>query len=187
VFIFYLFILFILLQRIYELVIAKRNEVWMKKRGAKEFGQSHYRIIVFIHTMFFIIYLLEVKIWQTELSPAWPYLLSLFVLTQLLRIWAIVSLGKCWNTKIIILPGVQIVEKGPYRFLKHPNYLVVFIEFIIIPLMFQAYFTAFLFTILNGAILAIRIPAEEKALNELTEYPISAWLKFKTPKNVNKA
>lgn len=183
---FYIFIILIILQRLCELVVAKRNEKWMKTRGAIEFGQAHYRIIVFIHAMFFIILLLEVKAWQTELSPAWPLLLSVFILTQFLRIWSITSLGKYWNTKIIILSGAPIVEKGPYRFFKHPNYLVVALEFMIIPFMFQAYFTALLFTVLNGVILFVRIQAEEKALCELTEYPISSWIKWRlNPKKTN--
>ena len=80
----------------------------MKKRGAQEFGQSHYRLIVFIHAMFFVIYFLEVMIWQTDLSSAWPSLLSLFVLTQIIRIWALTSLGKYWNTKIIVLPQAPL-------------------------------------------------------------------------------
>jgi len=80
------------------------------------------------------------------------------------------SLGKYWNTKIIVLPHAQVVRRGPYRYIKHPNYFVVTIEFVVIPLLFEAYFTACLFTILNGLILSIRIPEEEKALKTLTEY-----------------
>lgn len=175
--IFYLFLLMLVLQRLGELMIAKRNEQWMKSRGAIEFGQVHYRLIVTIHTMFFVVYFLEVTAWQTKLSVLWPMLLSLFIVTQVVRIWALVSLGRYWNTKIIVLPQSNIVKKGPYRFLKHPNYLVVSLEFIVIPLLFEAYFTTFLFTILNGIILSIRIPAEEKALNELTEYPVSLLTK----------
>ena len=92
------------------------------------------------------------------------------MLTQLIRVWALTSLGRYWNTKIIVLPGAKMVNKGPYRFLKHPNYLVVTIEFIVIPLMFEAYFTAFFFSLLNGIILRIRIAAEERALTQLTGY-----------------
>jgi methyltransferase len=175
--IFYLFFLIIAIQRLCELIIAKRNERWMKSRGAIEFGQEHYRLIVTVHAMFFVVYFLEVTAWQTKLSVLWPVLLSLFIVTQIIRIWALTSLGHYWNTKIIVLPQATIVKKGPYRFLKHPNYLVVTIEFIIIPMLFEAYFTAFLFTILNGIILSIRIPAEEKALNELTEYQVSLLTK----------
>src|SRR3954454_12390882 len=128
--IFYLFFLMLVLQRLGELMMAKRNEQWMKGRGAIEFGQAHYRLIVTIHTMFFVVYFLEVTAWQTKLSALWPMLLSLFIVTQVVRIWALASLGRYWNTKIIVLPQANIVKKGPYRFLKHPNYLVVSLEFI---------------------------------------------------------
>nr|WP_295971689.1 isoprenylcysteine carboxylmethyltransferase family protein [uncultured Bacillus sp.] len=167
--VFYAFLLLLFVQRMVELMIARQNEQWMKKRGAKEFGQKHYRFIVLIHSLLFLVYYLEVTIWHKELSPVWPLLLLLFAVTQLVRIWIISSLGRFWNTKIIVLPDASLVKKGPYRFMKHPNYLVVTLEFLIIPLLFQAYYTAILFTLLNGFILAIRIPAEERVLNELTE------------------
>lgn len=167
---FYAFILVLAVQRIFELMIARRNEQWMLKRGAREFGQRHYRFIVLIHTLFFAIYFFEVIAGKRELSRAWPVLLSLFALTQLVRIWAITSLGKYWNTKIIVLPGAAIVKKGPYRIMRHPNYLVVLLEFLIIPCIFEAYFTAVLFTLLNLLILTVRIPAEEKALKAVTDY-----------------
>jgi methyltransferase len=182
--VFYLFFLLIVIQRFCELLIARKNEMWMKKRGAQEFGQVHYRFIIFVHTMFFVIYFLEVTIWKTKSPTTWPLLIGFFVITQIIRIWALASLGKYWNTKIIVLPHASLVKKGPYRFLKHPNYLIVTLEFMVIPLIFGAYFTAFVFTILNGIILAIRIPAEEKALNELTEYKISFLLNIKNVKKV---
>jgi methyltransferase len=164
------FISFIMLQRIVELVIAKRNEKWMVSQGGIEVGQSHYRLMVTIHVLFFLVFMLEVSMLKKEASPIWPLLFPLFIGTQIGRIWVIKSLGKYWNTKIIILPKGKVVKKGPYRFLKHPNYMIVTLEFLIIPLMFQAFATAVLFTILNVFILTIRIPAEEKALLDLTEY-----------------
>ncbi|MFE8702166.1 isoprenylcysteine carboxyl methyltransferase family protein [Cytobacillus sp. FJAT-54145] len=176
--IFIVFISFIITQRLFELVIAKRNEKWMKQQGAKEFGRSHYLVMVSIHTLFFLFYIWEVLTFEKQLSFTWPILLPVFLLTQLGRIWAITSLGRYWNTKIIVLPNAKIIKKGPYQFLKHPNYVIVTIEFIILPLLFQAYITACLFTFLNMLILSIRIPAEEKALKELTEYE-SAFLDLK--------
>lgn len=118
----------------------------------------------------FVCYLLEVFIFEQNLSPFWPILLILFFLTQAGRVWALFSLGKYWNTKIIVLPGAEVVRRGPYRFIKHPNYAIVAAEFLVIPLMFQAYITAAVFTLLNIMVLYVRIPAEEKALKELTEY-----------------
>ena len=176
---FYLFFTMIVLQRIGELIIAKQNEKWMKEKGAQEFGQDHYPFMVLIHTMFFIVFFLEVMMGHNKLIPAWPILLSIFLITQCIRIWALTSLGRYWNTKIIVLPGAKKVNKGPYRFLKHPNYLVVTIEFIVIPLLFEAYFTALFFSLLNGMILRIRIAAEEKALNQLTSDSRSNGLKHK--------
>lgn len=153
-----------------ELVIAKRNEKWMKNRGAVEFGQEHYPFIVLMHMLFFIVLLFEVIFFNKEISHAWPILLVFFVAAQAGRIWALSSLGRFWNTKIIVLPGSNPIRRGPYRFLKHPNYVIVGIELLVIPLLFNAYLTAILFTLLNLVMLSIRIPAEELALAQLTDY-----------------
>jgi len=161
---------FIILQRIVELIIAKRNEKWMKKQGAFEFGNRHYKYMVMMHILFFFALLCERVLLERNLSPVWPMFFCLFCLAQLLRIWAISSLGKFWNTKILVLANVEVVRKGPYRFLKHPNYFVVAIEIIVLPLLFNAFYTAFLFTLLNIFMMMIRIPQEEKALRTLTEY-----------------
>ncbi|MDP4161912.1 MAG: isoprenylcysteine carboxylmethyltransferase family protein [Bacillota bacterium] len=167
---FYLFFVTVTLQRICELIIAKQNEKWMKKQGAVEFGQAHYRAMVLIHFLFFLSFLSEVIFLKKVISPFWVVLLILFLITQVVRIWALFSLGKYWNTKILVLPETKVVKRGPYRFLKHPNYAIVTIELMIIPLLFQAYLTAIFFSILNMVILSVRIPAEEKALKELTNY-----------------
>lgn len=168
--VFSIFISLIITQRVSELLIAKRNERWMKQQGAVEFGQSHYPFIVIVHSLFIVCYILEVVLLNKELSPRWPNFLFVLLLTQAGRLWALGSLGVYWNTKIIILPNANIVKKGPYRFIKHPNYIVVTAEVILIPLIFQAYVTAVVFSILNAVILMIRIPAEEKALKQLTKY-----------------
>ena len=168
--IFYLVLAIIIIQRLSELRIARSNEIWMKSKGALEFGHKHYRLMVMMHTLFFVALLAEVIVLKRGLSPYWPALLILFLVTQGVRVWALSSLGRFWNTKIIVLPNANIVRKGPYRFIKHPNYVIVTIELIVIPLLFQAYITAGVFTLLNAAMLSIRIPAEEKALKQLTEY-----------------
>jgi methyltransferase len=168
--IFYLVLAIIIIQRLAELRIARSNELWMKSKGALEFGQKHYKLMVMMHTLFFVALLAEVIVLKRGLSPYWPALLILFLVTQGVRVWALSSLGRFWNTKIIVLPNANIVRKGPYRFIKHPNYVIVTIELIVIPLLFQAYITAGVFTLLNAAMLYIRIPAEEKALKQLTEY-----------------
>jgi methyltransferase len=166
------FFIFIVFQRLIELLIANRNEKWMKAQGAIEFGKAHYRLMVVMHTLFFLVYLLEVVFLEKTLSIAWPFLLFLFLLAQAGRVWALTALGRYWNTKILVLPDAAVVKKGPYRYIKHPNYAIVMIELIVIPLMFNAYITASLFTLLNIGILSIRIPAEELALSTLTEYKV---------------
>lgn len=167
---FLFFIGFIIFQRITELVIAKRNEKWMKSQGAIEFGRGHYPAMVAIHTAFFLSFILEVIYFQKDLSAYWPLLFTVFLITQAMRVWALTSLGRFWNTKIIILPGAEVIKKGPYKLIKHPNYLIVAVELIVIPLIFNAFVTMIAFTLLNIMILSIRIPAEERALKELTAY-----------------
>lgn len=168
--IFYFFFSFFILQRIVELFIAKKNERMMKKKGAIEFGRKQYAVIVLLHITFFISYLSEVMILHKGLSILWPLLIIALSLTQLLRLWVIVSLGERWNTKILVLPKKDVVVKGPYRLIRHPNYVVVVCEFLLIPLFFQAYVTAILFSLCNVYILFIRIREEEKALLEMTDY-----------------
>ncbi|MEH7418228.1 isoprenylcysteine carboxylmethyltransferase family protein [Neobacillus drentensis] len=167
---FVLLIILIVIQRIVELFVAKRNEIWMKNQGAVEFGEKHYKFMVLIHMMFFISLFTETLLLKRGISALWPVFLCLFALAQVVRIWVITSLGKFWNTKVLVLPNARIVRKGPYRFLKHPNYVVVGMELLAAPMLFNAYFTAILFTVLNTIILMIRIPIEEKALITLTEY-----------------
>ncbi|EMT46591.1 MULTISPECIES: isoprenylcysteine carboxyl methyltransferase family protein [Anoxybacillus] len=152
----------LIIQRISELCWAKRNEHWMKRRGALEFGQNHYKYMVGMHSLFFISLLLEGM--RKRPSPLWSILLKIFIVLQLFRLWTIASLGRYWNTKIIVLPEAERIQKGPYRWLRHPNYFVVVFELIIIPLMFQAYWTAAIFTICNAYLLSVRIRAEERAL-----------------------
>ncbi|EIJ78606.1 hypothetical protein PB1_13649 [Bacillus methanolicus PB1] len=184
---FWLFISVIIIQRLLELIVAKQNEKWMKSQGAVEFGQKHYPIIVIVHILFFFALIIEVQYFHKDISPLWTLLLVAFLAAQAIRIWALLSLGRFWNTKILVLPGASVVKKGPYKFLKHPNYCVVALEFIIIPLMFQAYFTAILFSLLNTFVLSVRIPAEEKALKKLTEYELSFKRKNRfIPNNANK-
>ena len=167
--IFYFILAFVITQRLVELLIAKRNEKLMLAKGAYEVGAKHYPLMLLLHMSFFISLLVEVIYFKSILTPSYAWVLIFFLL-QLLRVWCLVSLGMFWNTKIIILPGAKVVVKGPYSYIRHPNYLVVCLEIAILPLMFQAYFTAVLFTILNFIILSVRIPIEEKALKEATNY-----------------
>ncbi|WP_026694876.1 isoprenylcysteine carboxyl methyltransferase family protein [Peribacillus kribbensis] len=167
---FILFLLIVIAQRLGELAVAKRNEAWMKQQGGIEFGSSHYPWMVAMHAAFFVVFIIEVYKRGGHPSAYWPVFLVLFLILQASRIWALTSLGRFWNTKIIVLPDAKAVKKGPYKFIKHPNYIIVALELIVIPLLFNACITACLFTLLNIFMMLTRIPEEEKALKKLTNY-----------------
>ncbi|WP_018395372.1 isoprenylcysteine carboxylmethyltransferase family protein [Bacillus sp. 37MA] len=158
------------LQRLVELVVAKRNEKWMRERGAYEVGGGHYPLIVSLHVGFFVSLAAEVILLERSISEWWPVWMSLFLLAQAGRVWSLASLGRFWNTKIIILPGAHVVKRGPYQWIRHPNYTIVAAEILVLPLLFQAYYTAIIFSVLNMMVLSIRIKVEEKALIEATDY-----------------
>ncbi|MGN7388063.1 isoprenylcysteine carboxyl methyltransferase family protein [Sporosarcina sp. SAFN-015] len=160
----------VILQRIIELFIAKRNEKWMKSEGAFEAGTSHYPFMVAMHVFFFIVLIAEVTFLHRQLSSLWPIWLGIFLAAQFLRIWCLTSLGKYWNTKIIVLPNAQVVRKGPYKWIRHPNYIIVATELLVLPLLFNALFTAIIFSLLNIWMMSVRIPAEEQALRKATNY-----------------
>ncbi|GLC89512.1 isoprenylcysteine carboxyl methyltransferase family protein [Lysinibacillus piscis] len=168
--IFYALFIIVILQRLTEMWVAKRHEKWMLTHGAYEVGASHYPYMIAIHIGFLLMLFVEVKTNHVGLSSFFSILLLLFIFVQMVRIWCIRSLGVFWNTKIIILPGAEVKRTGPYKWLRHPNYAVVCLEFLLLPMMFQAYFTAFCFTLLNLTILSVRIPMEEQALREATNY-----------------
>ena len=155
-------------QRLFELVLAKRNERRTRARGAVERGQRHYLSIVALHTLWLVSTLIEGLLLGPELPVFWPVPLALFLLVQPLRYWAIFSLCERWNTKILVLPGEKPVRRGPYRYLDHPNYVVVVVEILTFPLIFGAWITALVFTVLNAAILSVRIREENRALSEFS-------------------
>lgn len=163
----WMILLIIIIQRLLELRIAKSNEAWVKQRGGVEKGEDHYKWFIFVHTLFFVSLIAEALL-NNQQTFKFSYLLFLiFLLIQIGRIWCITSLGKFWNTKIIISPQFSLVKKGPYKYVKHPNYIIVGIELMVIPFLFNAYITGIVFPILHILLLTIRIPAEEKALLEL--------------------
>ncbi|MGG3890120.1 isoprenylcysteine carboxyl methyltransferase family protein [Metabacillus fastidiosus] len=176
----------LVIQRITELFIAKRNEKWMMAKGGVKHGEKHYPLIVVVHTLFLISLITEVTVFHKGLSSLWSFILPFLLLTQIIRYWAVMSLGPYWNTKIIILPDSEVVAKGPYRFMRHPNYVVVALEILFIPLLFNAYITAVLFTISNIFLMIIRIPEEEKALQLHTDYKNTFEEKYRFfPKKLN--
>ena len=153
------FIAFLLLQRGAELLVARRNTRRLLAQGAVEHGAGHYPLIVAMHAA----WLAAICIWGWS-NPVHPGWLAAFVVLQGLRIWVLASLGPRWTTRIIVLPGAALVAKGPYRFVSHPNYLVVIGEIAVLPLCFGLWWFAVVFSIANAAILAIRIRAEASAL-----------------------
>ncbi len=152
-------------ERILELRLAARNRRLMLARGAQESGQAHYRFVVLLHSVWFVAWIVEAFWRGPRLHPLWALWLTLFFLAELLRYWCITTLGIHWNTRILVLPGAPQVRSGPYRFLRHPNYLAVVIDLVAVPMVFAAWITALVFTVLNLALLLfVRIPAEEQAL-----------------------
>src|SRR5699024_11501838 len=126
---FYLLFIFVIGQRIIELGIASSNERWMKRRGGVEIGEAHHKWFIILHLLFFIAVLCEyhVKYAKVELLPFYSIFFIGFIIAQIGRIWCIYSLGRCWNTDIIVLPQVALIKKGPYKYLQHPNNNLVFI------------------------------------------------------------
>ena len=154
-------------QRLLELVLARRNERRARASGAVERGRGHYPFIVALHSLWLVLTLVEGLLLGPELPALWPAPLALFLLVQPLRYWALLSLGERWNTKILVVPGAKPVRRGPYRYLSHPNYVVVIVEILAFPLIFGAWVTAIVFTVLNAAMLYVRIREENRALTEL--------------------
>ncbi|MFK8882526.1 isoprenylcysteine carboxyl methyltransferase family protein [Bacillus velezensis] len=165
---FWLFIMLLAAQRIAEMIVARRNEQKVKKQGAVEYGERHYPFLVLMHVFFFVSLTAEVAAFQKTLSPRWAAIICIILFVQGIRYWALLSLGRYWNTKILVVPDAELVRKGPYKWMKHPNYAVVILEFIFLPLLYGAYWTLFLFSILNACMLTVRIRVEEKALEENT-------------------
>lgn len=160
----------IVAQRLVELRLAERNRTWALAKGAREFGAEHYPLFFLLHTGWLLGWLAEALVQGPRLSPVWYVWLSLFAAAQGLRYWVIATLGRLWNTRILVIPGVDRVRRGPYRFLSHPNYMAVAVELASVPLIFRAWRTALVATLLNAALLlGLRIPAEERAWRSTKE------------------
>jgi methyltransferase len=166
-----LFIAALGLERCFELWLSRRNALWAKRDGAVEYGSEHFVWMKLLHGAFFFGCVAEV--WLLS-RPFVPWLgvtcLVLAALSQALRYWTIATLGRRWNVQVLVLPGVPAVTSGPFRYLRHPNYLAVVVEGLAVPLMHGAIFTAVAFTILNAALLRVRIRCEERALAEHCQY-----------------
>ncbi|OCA87189.1 isoprenylcysteine carboxyl methyltransferase family protein [Pseudobacillus wudalianchiensis] len=165
---FFILFVFVVAQRLLEVVYARSNEKRMREQGAIEVGSDHYKWIVLLHILFFISLLGEVLYLKLGLASGWQWFSIIFLLAQVLRVWSLASLGPFWNTKILVLPGASRVNRGPYRWIPHPNYVVVATEIATFPLIFGAWRTALVFSVANALLLLyVRIPAEEQALQKL--------------------
>jgi methyltransferase len=156
------------IERLAELVVAKRNLAWSLERGGRESGFGHYPFMVVLHTGLLAGCLVEVWVGDRSFLPGlgWP-MLVLVVLAQALRWWCIRTLGHQWNTRIVVVPGLERVTGGPYRHIPHPNYVAVVVEGIALPLVHTAWITALVFTVLNAGLMRIRIRAEDAALQSV--------------------
>lgn len=155
------------LQRLLELRYSRGNERRLRANGAVERGAGHYPFMVAIHALWLVSTLAEGLLRGPEFPGWWPVPLALFLLAQPLRYWAILSLGENWNVRILVVPGRKLVRRGPYRYFPHPNYVAVVMEVFAFPLIFGAWISALVFTVLNAAFLYVRIREEQRALREL--------------------
>jgi methyltransferase len=157
--------------RLVELRIAGRNFRNLLARGGVEAAPEHYRWMVLLHAGFLFACPLEVWLLGRPFLPALGFpMLLLVILAAILRWWVIVTLDGRWTTRIVCLPGIGPITGGPYRFLRHPNYLAVIVEIFALPLVHTAWLTALIFSALNAVILKVRIRAEEEALSRLSDY-----------------
>ena len=154
-------LLFVTVQRLGELALARHNTRRLLARGAFEAAPEHYSLIVLLHAA----WLIGLWLLAPSREPILP-LVAIYAILQAARLWVLATLGERWTTRIIVLPGAPLVQSGPYRFVSHPNYWVVSGEILILPLVFGLVTFAIIFTVLSAALLTIRVRAEEKALHQ---------------------
>jgi methyltransferase len=153
---------FVTLQRLMEMRLADTNSQKLLAEGAREHGAGHYPFIVALHMIW-----LAAMWWWAPGRPISIPLLLVFATLQFGRVWVVRSLGERWTTRIIVKPGAPLIRRGPYRWLNHPNYLIVTLEIALLPLVFGLWQVALVFSLLNAAILTVRVRAENDALRSL--------------------
>jgi len=155
-------------ERFLELGVSARNARWAFERGGRESGRGHFPPMVALHTALILACALEPPLTGRPFIAALAVPMAVLALgSQALRWWCIRTLGPRWNTRIIVVPGLPLVRRGPYRFIPHPNYVAVVVEGFALPLIATGWITALAFTVLNAVLLlGFRIPAEERALRE---------------------
>jgi methyltransferase len=158
-------------ERVVELAISRRNAAWALSQGGVEVGQRHFVAMKLLHSAFFAAIVAEVLLLSRpfSLTLALP-LLAVALMAQGLRYWAISTLGRHWNVRVIVVPGAPAVSSGPFRYLRHPNYLAVVVEGLAVPLIHGAWISALAFSALNAWLLVVRIRCEERALAAHCDY-----------------
>jgi len=157
-------------QRLLELRLSRRNRLRLLARGGKVARPETYRAMVALHVLFLFSLAWESYPWRIPLDARTAGCFGALAAVTALRYWAIASLGEYWNTRVIVVPGTRVLRRGPYRYFRHPNYLVIVLEFLLLPLLLRAPVTLVLFSLANLAALHQRIRIEEEALREQTDY-----------------
>jgi len=163
----------IALERLAELVVSRRHLGWALSRGGREYGFGHYPFMVVLHTGLLVACLVEAVHRPFLPGLGWS-MLAVVLLAQMLRWWCIATLGPRWNTRIIVIPGLPLVNGGPYRWLRHPNYVAVVAEGLALPLVHTAWVTATVFTVANAGLLRVRIQAENAAMAQALSEVVTA-------------
>jgi methyltransferase len=176
---FYLgFLALLAAERVGELWLSRRNARRAFARGAIEVGQGHYRVMAAFHTLFLIACAAQAVLWPRGATPLGWAALAGAVAAQALRYWAIATLGERWNVRVIVLPGAAPVVAGPYRWVRHPNYVAVATEMVCVPLIYGEWLTALAFSLGNALLMVVRIRAEEDALGHAYAEAFSATPRF---------
>jgi methyltransferase len=171
---YYLLLAAIVGERLVELAITRRNRAWAFSHGGLEVGENHYRWMVAVHSAFLIACAAEVWLLDRPFEAALGLpMLGLLALSMALRYWAVTTLGKRWTTRVVCVPGLPVVTGGPYRFVRHPNYVAVIVEMFALPLVHSAWITAIVFSVANLLVLRTRIRVEEAALDQYNDYRAS--------------
>lgn len=167
---FVVLVVLVALERLAEMVVSTRNAAWSFARGGRETGRGHYPVMVVLHTGLLLAMVLEAVVRRPDVAPtlAWS-MLALVVAAQALRWWCIATLGRRWNTRVIVVPDLPPIRTGPYRLFSHPNYVAVVVEGIALPLVHASWITAVTFTVLNAALLTVRLRVEDAALASLPD------------------
>ena len=153
------------LERLAELALTRRHRAWALARGGVEVGGGHYPWMVAVHTLFLVACPLEVwLLGRPFVAPLAAAMLLLVVAAMALRYWVVATLGRRWTTSVVCIPGLPLVTGGPYRYLRHPNYLAVVVEMAALPLVHGAWLTAVVFSLANAVVLRVRIRVEDAAL-----------------------